>query len=134
MASLTTFLTNKVLEHITGKTAYTIPTVYVGLSSTTPLINGTGATEPSGGAYARVPTSGTDWGTAAAGVIANATTLSFPTATADWVAGANLTYVVLYDAATLGNLVGFGAITVPQPVLNGNTAAIPVGDITITLS
>ncbi|MDP4299939.1 phage tail fiber protein [Leptothrix discophora] len=130
----TTFLANKLLEHQVGKTAYTMPTVFVGLSSTTPALAGTGITEPSGGSYARVATSGATWATAASGSISNAAAITFPTATADWAAAANLTYGVLYDASTAGNVLGYGVLTVAKNVLNGDTASIAIGGLTITIS
>lgn len=129
----TQFLANKLLELQTGKTAYTLPTVYLALSSTTPTSTGTNVTEPSGGAYARVATSGL-WGTAAAGSISNTSAITFPAATADWAAAANMTYGVLYDASTAGNCLGYGALTVAKNVLNGDTASIAIGGITITLA
>lgn len=132
--SASTYLANKLLELQVGKTAYTLPTVYVALSSTTPTVGATNVTEPTTGGYARVATTGATWGTAAAGSIANAAAITFPTATADWAAGSNLTYGLMYDAATGGNMLGFGALTVPKNTLNGDTASIAVGGLTITLS
>lgn len=132
--SMTTYLANKLLDHQLGKTAYTMPTVYVGMSSTTPGVAGTGATEPSGGSYARVATTGATWNAAAAGSSTNAAAITFPTATADWLAQANLTYGVLYDAATGGNMLGFGALSVAKNVLNGDTASIAAGQLTATLA
>lgn len=130
----TTYLANKLLDHQTGKAAYTMPTVYVGLSSTTPALGGTGITEPSGGAYARVATSGATWASAASGSTSNAAAITFPTASADWVSGANLTYGVMYDAASAGNVLGYGAMTVAKNVLNGDTMSIAIGGLTITMS
>ena len=115
----TTYLANKLLDHQLGKTAFTMPTVYVALSSTTPALGGTNVTEPSAGAYARVATSGATWNAAASGTTANAAAITFPTATADWLAAANLTYGVLYDAVTAGNCLGYGVLTVAKNVLNG---------------
>ena len=129
----TTYLANKLLEHQLGKTAYTMPTVYVALSSTTPTLAGGNVTEPSGGSYSRVATTG-QWGTAAAGSITNSGAITFPSATADWVAGANLTYGVLYDAATVGNCLGYGVLTVAKNALNGDTISIAIGQLTVTLS
>ncbi len=131
---VSTFLANKLLDHQFGKTSYTMPTCYVGLSSTTPAIAGTGVTEPSTGAYARVATTGSTWAAAASGANSNAAVITFPTATADWSAGANLTYGVVYDAATAGNLLWYGVLSVARPVLNGNIASIAIGGITGTLS
>jgi len=129
-----TYLANKLLEHQVGKTAFTMPTVYVGLSSTTPTLAGANITEPSTGGYARVTTSGASWGSAAAGSITNAAVLTFPAATADYLAGANLTYGIVYDAVTAGNVLGYGVLTVPKNVLNGDTASIAIGQLTITIS
>lgn len=130
---LSTYAANKILEHQVGKTAWTMPTAYLALSSTTPTAAGTNVTEPSGGSYARVATSGATWGTASAGSLTTANAITFTAATADWVAGANLTYGLLYDAVTAGNLIGFGVLTVAKNVLNGDTASIAAGQLTITL-
>lgn len=131
---ISTYLANNLLDHQVGKTSYTMPTVYVALSSTTPTAAGTNITEPSGGSYARVATAGADWNAASAGATSNANTLTFPSATADWAAGANMTHGVLFDASTGGNMLGFGSLTVPKAALNGDTLAIPAGDLDITLS
>jgi len=127
------YLENSVLDHVVGKTAYTSPTVYIGLSSTTPAEDGTNVTEPSTGSYARVSTAAGDWNAAAAGATANANAVTFAQASADWVAGADLTYLVAYDALTVGNELFYGLLTVAKPVLNGDTASFPAGDIDITL-
>lgn len=129
-----TFLANKLLDHQLGKTSYTMPTVYVGLSSTTPALNGTGITEPSGGAYTRQTTSGATWTAAASGSTSNAAAITWTTASADWVAGANLTYGVLYDAASGGNVLGYGVLSVARPVLSGNVASVAIGGLVVTLS
>lgn len=129
-----TYLANKLLEHQVGKTAYTMPTVYVGLSSTTPNINGTGVTEPSSGGYARVATTGATWDTAASGAITNATAITFPDATGTWSSGDTMTHGVLYDASSGGNLLAFGAISTPKPVETDDTVVIKAGDLDITLS
>lgn len=127
------YLENAVLDHIVGKTTYALPTTYIGLSSTTPAEDGTNVTEPAGGSYARVSTAGADWNAASAGATSNANAITFAQATADWVAGANLTYLVAYDAVSAGNPLFYGALTVAKPVLNGDTASFPAGDIDITL-
>lgn len=131
---ITTYLANKLLDHQVGKAAFTMPTVYVGLSSTTPAVGGTGATEPSGGAYARVATSAATWQSAASGATQNAAAITFTTASADWASGSNMTYAVLYDASSAGNMLGYAALTVPKNVLSGDTMAIAIGDLDITLA
>lgn len=125
---------NKTLEAQLGKTAFGTQTVYVGLSSTTPSADGNGVTEPSGGSYARVATSAATWASAASGSITNTAAVTFPAATADWSAGANQTYVVLFDASTAGNKVMFGALTTPKAVLSGDTISFAASSLTISLS
>lgn len=137
MASFTYTLSNDLINHITGYAAYTAPTLYIGLSTTTPTVAGTNVTEPStsGTGYARQAITGsTTWGAAASGSAANAVAVSFSTATATWSSGANMTYSVLFDSAASGNFLAFGAIAVPQPVVNGNTPSFPIGAVTITFS
>jgi hypothetical protein len=127
------YLEDNVLDHVTGKLSFTSPTVYIGLSSTTPAEDGTSVTEPSTGSYARVTTGAADWNSASAGATANANAVTFAQASGDWVSGADLTYLVAYDAITVGNELFYGLLTVAKPVLNGDTASFPAGDIDITL-
>jgi len=127
------YLEDNVLDHVTGKLSYTSPTVYIGLSSTTPAEDGTNVTEPSTGSYARVTTSAGDWNSASTGATSNLNAITFAQSTGDWVSGANLTYLVAYDAITTGNELFYGLLTVAKPVLSGDTASFPAGDIDITL-
>jgi hypothetical protein len=110
--------------------------LWVGLSSTTPTEAGGNVTEPSSGAYARVQTDETDWAAAtgtAPAAKANSATVTFPTATGDWVAGADLTHFTLHDAATDGNVVAFGALGTAKPVLEDDTASFGAGDLVLQL-
>jgi hypothetical protein len=111
-------------------------TLWIGLSSTTPTEAAGNFTEPSGGSYARVSTAAADWAAAsgtAPATKATSTTKTFPTATADWVAGANLTYFGLFDASSAGNLVAFGVLGTAKPVLNGDTASFASGALVLKL-
>jgi len=129
--SFSDYLELKVLEHVTGKTAFTMPAAYIGLSTADPLDTGSGLAEPVGGAYARVATTATDWATAAAGAISNATILTFAAATASW---GTITHFAIFDALTAGNLLGSGILTVSKTVGNGDTVSFAVGQLTITLN
>lgn len=129
-----TTIDNNVIEHFVGKSTWTAPSaIYVGLSSTTPTKSGSNVTEPSTGAYARVNITAAQFNSASSSSTATNTDKSFPQATADWASGSNLTNLVIYDASTSGNFLGFKALTVAKPVLNGDTAKILSGDFTITL-
>lgn len=137
MAGFSDYLELKLLDHLFTDSGYTPPaTLYVALSSTTPSDDGTGVTEPSGGSYARVATTAADWsaatGTAPASKT-NTATIAFPTATADWASGSDLTHWVLYDAATVGNMLAFEALTTAKPVLSGDTAYFPASTLVLEL-
>lgn len=130
---LSTYARNGLIGHITGEAALAKPTMYVALSTTAPNSDGSNVTEPTGGAYARVNTTG-DWGTPASGSITNTAAINFPTATADWTGGAAQAYAVLYDAVTGGNMLGYGAFTVAKPVQNGDSLSINASGLTISMS
>lgn len=126
----------KILEHLVGKTSWTMPSVYIALVTTLPTDASIGSTlvEPSttGTAYARKSTAGADWGTAAAGAISNANAITFATATgAGW--GAIVGFA-LCDSATVaaGNVLAWGSLT-SKTILAGDTASFAVGDLQITL-
>lgn len=124
-----TTIDNAILDHFFGKATWTAPAaVYLGLSSTTPTKAGANVTEPSGGGYARFQLTAAKVDAAASSANTNNVELTFAPATADWLAGANLTHIVMYDNSAGGTFLGFGALTVAQKVLSGDTFRIPVGD------
>ncbi len=137
MAGFTDTVEQALLDHFLTDGAYTPPaTMYIGLSSTTPTEAGANFTEPSTGSYARVSTAAADWGAAtgtAPATKSTTTAKTFPTATADWVSGANLTYFGLFSASSAGTLLAFGALTVAKPVLNGDTASFASGALILKL-
>ena len=111
-------------------------TLWIALSTTTPTEAAGNFTEPSTGSYARVSTTGADWGAAtgtAPATKSNTATKTFPTATADWSSGANMTYFGLFDASTAGNLVAYGALGTAKPVLNGDTASFAAAALVLKL-
>ena len=117
--TLSDYAENKVLELLVGKTAFATPTAYIGLKTADPTDDNSGGTEPTiaTGGYARIATTGGNWGAAAAGAIANAAALSFPISTAAWSTGAtNLTHFIVMDAATAGNMLGHADLTTPRAV------------------
>jgi hypothetical protein len=125
------------LNHLMTDPAYTPPaTMYIALSTTTPNDAGGNVTEPSGGSYARVSTVAADWdaatGTAPA-TKANGAAKTFPTASATWSSGSNMTHFVLFDALSGGAAVAWGALGTPKPVLNGDTPSFPIGALVLKL-
>lgn len=132
MAALSNFLENKLIDQLFRGQAYTFPsTVYVGLYTAAPSDTG-GGTEVSGGSYARVSVSASlaNWaGTQSAGstsassgtsgTTSNNIAITFPEPTATW---GVITHVGIFDAASSGNLLIHGALTIPKTVNNGDSA------------
>ncbi len=98
---------------------------YIGLSSTTPLEDGTNVNEPStvNTGYTRVRLSSLITG-ATAGVITNSSAIQFPESEADWFPAATpATYYVIYDSLTGGNLLMYNELTKSR-IIEINTIAI----------
>jgi hypothetical protein len=97
--------------------------VWVGLYTATPSDTG-GGTEVSGGSYARVAVARTGAGfNAASGALAttnNTGTVTFPTASGSW---GTVTQFGIFDAATAGNLLYWGDLTVSKTIGTGDTAS-----------
>lgn len=135
----TNYLDQKLVELVFSDTAYTVPaTLYVGLSTTTPAQTGTGFTEPAGSGYARVAVTNNTTNWVAAGSqpatgyeMENGTAITFPAATGSW---GTVTYFGIFDAATAGNLLAYGALTTSQTISSGDTASFAVDALTVTLN
>ena len=139
----TNYLDQALVTEVFGAVAYTVPAdVYVALSTTTPVqAEGTATpywnfTEPSGSGYARVTVANNTTSWVAAGTqpstgyeVDNGVAITFPSATGSW---GTVTYFGIFDAATAGNLLGFGALTTSQAIASGDTPSFAVGALTIT--
>ena len=129
MASLFTYLADKLLDHSNGVAAYTMPTVYVGLVTTASTPAGPG-TEAAYTGYARVALA-TLMGAASAESASNTGAVTFPACT-----GGTSTVVGFFtvDSATIGsgNPLKFG--TCSLSVSSGITPSFPIGDLTTTMS
>jgi hypothetical protein len=130
MGTFSDYWENEILDHVFGKGDYTPPTIYVGLSSTDPGDSGDGLNEPNGNGYARVQTTESDWNVAASGLLDNANTILFSTATGDW---GTLTHFALFDSAFGGHLLAYGALSQPKAFGSGDTARFAGGELDVTL-
>ncbi len=129
--AFTTYLKNKLLDHLFTDSAFSPPaTLYVALSTTEPAVDGTGVTEPTTGAYARATVDASDMDAAAAGEKDNGGSIVFPTATATW---GTVTHFGLYDADTSGNLLLFGALSTAREVASGDTPQFKAGAFKVML-
>jgi hypothetical protein len=132
--AITYYSANRVLDYNFGQTSYTSPNTYhFGLSTTTINIDGTGATEPSGGSYARVAFTNnkTNWGTASNAALTNATAVQFPESTASW---GTITYVGMWDASSSGNIWWFDVLTPARTVASATTVLFAIGAVTVSMS
>lgn len=97
------YLENKIVDHVVGKTSFTMPTCYLALCSALPTDASTGSTitEVVYTTYARKVTAGADWNASSGGANSNATELQFAACTAG---SATARAFAGVDALTVGNL------------------------------
>lgn len=127
--------TNHMLNRIMGnvfrtQTSPALPTsYYIGLSTSAPTAAGGNVTEPSGGGYARKQLTGLS--TPTNGVITNNSAIAFNESTASW---GTVTYFVIYDAATNGNLLFYDRLTSSRAVEANTVITIKEGALKLTLA
>ena len=118
------YLNNKFLNMIFNGAAFTPPTtLYCGLFTAAPTDAG-GGTEVSGGAYARVAVTpnSTNFPVTSTQSISNAIPITFPTATANW---GTVVAAAFFDAATGGNMLYWGPLSVNQTINSGSQFQLP---------
>ena len=124
---------NKILNRYFGNVSDTVAsTLYLGLSTTAINNDGTGATEPSGGGYARVAVvnNKTNWSNASNGILSNLTELSFPESSASW---GTVSHVFLSD--TIGGApIYFDALATPRAVQAQTTLMFAINTIQIRMT
>ena len=122
--NLTNYLENKLLDHFLGTTAYTMPTVYVGLFTVAPGDAG-GGTEVTGGSYARQAAA---FSAASSGATSNSGNIDFTGMPA-----ATTVAIAIFDASTSGNMLVHGTLTVNKTTDAGDTLRIATGDLDISI-
>lgn len=104
--------------------------VYLGLSSSAPDVDGSGATEPLASAgYSRVELNSLDVPTN--GVITNKSEISFPESSASW---GTVTHFVFYDAPVNGNLLMFNVLSQARSVEQATIVMVKAGSLKLTLA
>lgn len=102
---------------------------YLGLSSTAPNAEGSGATEPaSGTGYARVEL--TTLSAPTNGVVTNTAAIDFAESTAEW---GTMTHFVIYDALTDGNLLMYGELSASRRVEAATIMTIKIGSLNLSV-
>lgn len=144
MSAMSDFLENRLIDQLfRGQTAPTTTTLHVGLLTTAPSDAG-GGTEVSGGSYARVAVTSslanfagtqsagsTVASTGSGGQTSNNVAITFATPTATW---GTVTHFGIYDAATGGNLLFFGALTIAKTINQADTVTFPAASLAITFA
>ena len=144
MSAMSDYLENKMVDQLfRGQTAPTTSTLYVALLSAAPSDSG-GGTELTGGSYARVAVTSslTNWaGTQSAGSTtassgtggqtSNNVAITFPTPSATW---GTATHFGIYDNASGGNLLFYGALTIAKTINQSDTVTFPAGSLTVTFA
>lgn len=144
MSAMSDYLENKIVDQLfRGQTAPTTTTLYVALLTAAPSDSG-GGTEVSGGSYARVAVTSSlaNWaGTQSAGSTvassgtsgqtSNNNAITFPTPTASW---GTATHFAIYDAATAGNLLFYGALSIAKTINQSDTVSFPAASLTVTFA
>lgn len=122
---LSTFLANELLDHVLRNSAYTPPAnVFLSLHTADPGL--TGASEVSGGSYAR---SSTAFDVAASKATQNTAAESFTGMPA-----VTVTHCGIWDASTAGNFLIGGALAASKVVNAGDTFNVAIGDLDISLT
>jgi hypothetical protein len=139
MGSFSDYCELKVLDHVVGKAAFTMPThLWIALYTTICNDASTGTTpspgvEVSAAGYARVDAVGAAGFNVAAssGQTANSVAITFGAPTANW--GTIVGFAAI-DASTGGNILFWGAVSPSKTVNNGNAApSFAINALTLSL-
>jgi hypothetical protein len=144
MSAMSDFLENRLIDQLfRGQAAPTTTTLHVGLLTSAPSDAG-GGTEVSGGSYARVAVTSsltnfagtqsagsTVASTGSGGQTSNNVAITFATPTATW---GTVTHFGIYDAASGGNLLFFGALTIAKTINQADTVTFPAASLSITFA
>lgn len=112
----------------TKKTPAIPGSFYLGLSTSAPSATGSNVTEPHGNGYTRIKL--TNLSTPSSGVVKNSIALDFPESTGSW---GRITHFVIYDAASAGNLLSYGALAQPKTIDADTTMTIKPGALKLSV-
>lgn len=144
MSAMSDYLENKLVDQLfRGQSAPTTSTLYVGLLTAAPSDSG-GGTEVSGNNYSRVAVTSSlaNWaGTQSAasttassgtgGQTSNNNAITFATPSGTW---GTVSHFGIYDAATDGNLLFWGSLTISKTINQSDTVTFPAASLSITFA
>ena len=143
MAAMTDYLENKIIDWLFRGQTFTPPAgLHMGLLTAAPSDSSAG-TEISGNGYNRVnlaPTLANWAGTQAAGstvassgntgTTSNNSAVNFPTPSASW---GTVTHFAIYDAASAGNMLFYGALTISKVINQNDTVSFAAAALTVQI-
>lgn len=126
MSAMSNYLENEILDHILGTGSFTMPSqVYLGLAVGSLGEDGSG-TELSGSGYTR---KSIDFDAASGATTDNSADVTFSAATGSW---GTVAHFGLFDAASSGNLLIYGAFSASKTITTGDILRISAGSLDIT--
>lgn len=115
MSALSNYLENALVNAVLRNTTYTSPaTVYVALFTTNPNEDASG-TEVSGSNYSRMAVT---FAAPSNGSTSNSALITFPTPSGAW---GTITHFGIFDAASSGNLLWYGALDASIAITGSTT-------------
>lgn len=134
MASLSDYAENKILDHVNGKTSFTMPAaVYMALLTVLPTDASTGATltEATYTGYARKAIAAADWNAAASGIATNANAITFAACTGG--SSTIIGFAIVDSASGAGNVLYWGTITSKVIDTSNTPPSVAAGGLSISL-
>lgn len=129
MSDISTYLKNKINDHILGVATYTPVTLYVALYSVMPTASTSGTELPTGVGYARQPIT---FSASSSGVSASNLFVSFgPNTTTNW---GDVVGAAIVDSGTIGagNVLGFKAFASSRAAKVGDRIEFNAAAITVS--
>lgn len=121
---LSNYAENKFIDLVMAETTFSSPAaVYLALCT---AAADTGATEVAYTNYARAAIT---FGAVSSRAITQSNLVTFPQCGAT---GATATHWAIYDAASAGNMLAWGALSVSKTIVSGNTPSVAIGQTVIT--
>jgi hypothetical protein len=144
MSAMSDYLENKLVDHLFRAQTLSAPaTLHIGLLTAAPSDSG-GGTEVSGNNYSRVSVTSSlaNWaGTQSAGSTvassgtggqtSNNASITFATPSGTW---GTVSHFAIYDAASGGNLLFHGSLSIAKTINQGDTVSFPAGSLTVTFA
>lgn len=134
--SITFYASGSMMDNVFGATSFLPPsTYYIGLSTTHISTSGSNASEPTTGAYVRVPVinNKSNFSYSSSGSITNMTDITFPESTASW---GTILDVGLWDtsASATGNVWFYQALPSPRTIDSNTVITFSASAISISMT